>query len=460
MPITMKTSLAIMAALLLAACNLEEINRNPNVPDQVPVSTLLPPAQKALADAQGGRIFRYTGIFGQQLRGIDGQELLIEAYQPDEFFVDNPWADVYVDAMLNLRIIIDRSENQSPHYAGVARVLTAYALGLLTDIWGQVPFTDALGASQHPLYDSQESIYINIQSLLAQAITELQSPASVRSPGADDLYYGGNLQAWIRAARVLQARHHLRTLKRNPNAPTLALEALQSGGFTAVADDLAYRYLGTGDDINPSFGFFQNVASVTIDSLYIQRTQGAGDPRYNPHLTRVIPFTGGRRRPGDYYARATASVRLVSYMEQEFIRAECLYRTGDVGGAEQTLQQVVALHMQELNTVVAAPTQPISQQQIDNFVSQQLQLTGNEDSDLNIILTQKWIALLCTPEPWADFRRTGLPQLMPNANGVTDVNPNGQIPRRLIYPQSERLRNNNFPRPAPHMQVRFWWDVD
>jgi hypothetical protein len=75
-----------------------------------------------------------------------------------------------------------------------------------------------------------------------------------------------------------------------------------------------------------------------------------------------------------------------------------------------------------------------------------------------MILTQKYIALFTQLQAWSDYRRTSYPFLYPNPDGVSASNPNGQIPRRLIYPQSERILNINAPTPFPNMQDRFWWD--
>ncbi len=449
-----KTFIFLFILIAAAGCNLEEINENPNVPTDVPLSTLLPPAQKALADAQGGRMFRYTGIFAQQLTGLDNQELLVENYQPDEFFVDNPWSDLYLNSLLNLNIIIERADEASPHYAGMARILTAHGLGMLVDVWGDVPYTEAFQGAEipHPNYNTQEQLYDVVFNLLNRGIQDLEMESSVFSPGSDDLIYGGDLERWIRAARVLQARFALRTLKRNSNAGADALAYLAPGAFSSVADDLGYTYLGTGDDTNPISGFFQNTPNTTMDPQFIALTQGLNDPRY-PYITKSIPFSGGRRRPGDYYASPASMVRLVSYIEQEFIRAECLYRSGETTQAAQVLEDVVRVHMDEVSTAA------ITTEEADAYVAAQLQFTGSEGNDLRIILTQKWIALMTTPEPWADWRRTGWPALLPNENGTSDANPNGEIPRRLIYPQSERLRNNNFPAPGPTMQDRFWWDM-
>jgi hypothetical protein len=443
----------IFSLFLLAACNLEEINENPNVPQDVPLSTLLPPAQKGLTDAQGGRIFRYTNIFGQQMEGVDNQELLIENYQPDELFVGNVWSDLYVGSMVNLQLIIERADAEgSPHYAGVARVLMAQALGILTDVWGDVPYDQANQGSAfpNPEYDSQEAIYGDIQGLLDRAINDLSQPESIFSPGSDDLMYNGNLDSWIRSAYVMKARYYLHITKRDPSIYTEALTALQNG-YAGAGNDLLYPYLGTGTDINPLSSFFTITPYAEIDPQFIDLLNSLDDPRID-FAFEIIPFTGGRRRPGDFFAAPDAPVRLASYLEQLFLLAEAELRNGNAPGAEVALQEAVELSMNQVSGF------EIPQEEIDAYRDLHAILDGSFEENLRRIIIQKYIGMFTSPEPWTDFRRTGYPELEPNPNGSTSANPSGEIPRRLIYPQSERLRNENFPSPAPNMQERFWWD--
>ena len=434
-------------------CDLEEINENPNVPTDVPLSTLLPPAQKALTDVQGRDIFEYSNIFSQHMEGVQNQAINIENYQPDEIFVGGAWSDIYVGSMVNLQIIIERADAEgSPHYSGVARILQAQALGLLTDVWGDVPFTQANQGSDfpNPAYDGQEFIYTRIQEILDRAISDCGQSESVFSPSADDLMYGGNLMDWIAAANLLKARYFMHTSKVNPNAATEALSVLNDG-LANSSQDWIYPYLGTGTDVNPMNSYFTNTPYSEADPDFVELVQELDDPRID-YLFEIIPFTGGRRRPSDYFAGPNSPVWLGSYLEQLFILAEARLRTQDQQGAQDALSEAVELSMNDLSQG------EITQEEVDEYITNQATLGGNFESDLETIITQKYIALFTGPEPWTDFRRTGYPELQPNPNGTTTLNPNGEIPRRLNYPQSERLRNNNFPQPQPNMQDRFWWD--
>lgn len=452
----MKSKLIIpfLTLLFFTACDIEEYNENPNVPADVPFSTLLPPAQKALADAQADVLFRATNIFSQQLTGVDGQEGELEGYNPNELFVGNAWSDLYVNTMINLHIIIDKADAEgSPHYGGVARVQMAVALGLLTDTWGNVPYTQALEGSEfpNPVYDGQEFLYGEMHSLLDRAISDLSQPESVFSPGTDDLFYGGDLDSWKRAARVLKARYYLRTTKRSSSAATDALNVLMEGGFNSDNDDLAYRYLGTGTDVNPIFSFYTITQRAFVDDDFIELIEELSDPREEFIFTN-IPFSGGNRKPGDFFSENGSPVKMASYLEELFIRAEAQLRTSGPLAAQPLLEEAVLLSMDQQSFG------EITQEDANAYLAEQCQLSGDFELDLEILITQKYIALFTTPEPWADFRRTGYPELVPNPSGTSPANPNGEIPRRLIYPQSERLRNSNFPAPAPNMQDRFWWD--
>jgi hypothetical protein len=450
----MKRFTYLFAVFFVAvSCNLEEINENPNVPIDVPLSTLLPPTQKALADVQGGQLFRINNIFSQHMEGISGRPLDFELYNPDELFVGNGWSDIYLGAIVNLKIIQDRAiEEGSPHYAGVAKVQQAQAFGLLIDTWGDVPyFQSALGPNAiNPEYDSQELIYGQIQNLLDEAIDHLEEEESIFSPGPDDIIYNGNLTNWIAAANLLKARYLMHTTKRDPSVAGEVLTYL-SQAFTSTAQDFEYPYLGTGEDINPVNGFFEANETMIVDQDFIDLMELINDPRLD-FAFEILPFTGGQRKPGEYFASPESPVELAGYTEQLFLLAEARLRTSDNTGAETVLQEAIALSMNDISAG------EIAQEEIDTYISVNATLSGDFEADLEIIIREKYIALFTTPEPWTDFRRTGYPALEPNDGGASGSNPNGEIPRRLIYPQSERLRNQNFPSTNPNMQDRFWWD--
>lgn len=444
--------LLLASSLLLPSCKLEDINENPNVPTDVTLNLLLPGAQRDFANALGGRFFRYTCIASQQLQGQDNQELLMENYNPDELFVGYPWEDFYSGPMINLKLIIEKAEEENaPAYSGVAKVMLANCIGIITDTWGDVPFSEALagGENLYPVYDTQEEIYSSIQNLLDAAIEELQLESPV-APGADDLVFGGDLQKWQRVAFSLKARYYLHTSKRDGNAAQLALNQLNTA-MTSTADDCAYHFLGTATDTHPINDFFAATAYAVVDPQYIG-VMGVSDPRFE-HFVDIIPFTGGLSKVGAYQGSAHSALKFISYIEQLFIEAEAQLRTGDSVGAEQALQEAVAASFADVENFLSVD---LDDDDVNEHLAS-LTLNGNFESDLQLIMEQKYIALFTQHECWNDWRGTGYPQLDPNDNGASAVNPSGEIPRRLIYPQSERILNPNFPG-SVDMQKRMWWD--
>ncbi len=443
-------ALLLAVALVLSSCKLDETNINPNVPDDVPLQTLLPPAQFNLARTLGGRVFRYTNIFSQHLRGTNNQELAIENYAPDELFVGYMWEDLYAGPMITLRILIDKAEAQNaPHYAGVGKVLLANALGVATDIWGDVPFSQALNPENvTPTYDPQPFVYEQIIDLLDAAISDLEAGESVFSPGNDDVIYQGNLNRWIKAAYALKARYFLHQSNVSPSAVSQALASAEQG-FSSGFDDLSYRFLGSDIDANPIYQFYQITPNAIISQQFVL-LMGISDPRFE-YFIDIIPFTGGESKVGPALGAASSPLSFISYTEQKFIEAECLLRGGQLPQAEATLQAAIR------NSVEQSTFGEVSDEAIDNFVSG-FTFNGDFEEDLALLIRQKYVALFTTAEPWVDFRRTGYPAITPTPGGATAANPNGEIPRRLIYPQFERLLNPNIPTPLPNMQTPMWWE--
>ncbi len=447
---TMKKLIYLITSMFLfAGCQLAEVNENPNVPDDVPLETLLPPAQFDLAEAIGGRAFRYSNIFSQHLQGTNNQELNTENYSPDELFVGYLWDDFYAGSMIKLRFLIDKAEAQeAPHYEGVGKILMASALGVVTDFWGAVPYSEALSASNvQPGYDSQPEVYAQIIQLLDDAVEDLQAPESVFSPGNDDLVYQGDLMAWIKAANALKARYLLHQVNVDPNAASQALTAAQ-GAFSNSFEDFQYSYLGTDVDANPIFQYYEITPNAIIDQQFVGII-GIQDPRFD-FFVDIIPFTGGESKVGEALASPDSPIKFISYVEQKFIEAECYLRTGQLPQAEEALQEAIRTSVED-NTFGTLTTE-----EIDEFVGE-FALSGDFESDLEVLIEQKYVALFTTQEPWVDYRRTGYPQLEPNEGAVSASNPNGEIPLRLMYPQNERLLNPNVPTPLPNMQTAMWW---
>jgi hypothetical protein len=447
------TLLIVALALFPVACDRwvdTSLNVDPNNPADVPMNLLLPAVEGSLAWYYGSDPSRFASVLTQHHSGVDRQhKSFYENYALFEGDVDNYWQAMYTIVMNNANTLIKKAEAQkSPHYAGVARILLAYALGNVTDAFGDVPFSEALKGAENttPRYDSQQQIYQTIGQLLDQAIADLDAQ-SVLSPGSDDYFYGGNRAKWKKAAYALKARYAIHLTKRNgAQASQAALEAL-ANAFTSNSDDLVLRFGESQVNYNPLFAFVQERNDIRIAPFFAGLLNRLQDPR-RPMIGKK-PQAASDSIPdnddlGAFYASINSPVVLLSYAEMKFIEAEARLRTGDQPGAKSAYQDAIRASMAwfgvsdaDANAYLANPA-----------------VVPSGDVTLEQIMTQKYIALYTQFETWTDWRRTNFPTLTPTTGS--------RIPRRFPLPQSERLFNGaNIPAGSTSADWKFtpmWWD--
>ncbi|WP_448539220.1 SusD/RagB family nutrient-binding outer membrane lipoprotein [Schleiferia thermophila] len=438
----MKKINLLLTSLLLAgltvSCSkkwLEDYTEDPTRPIDVSVRVLLPSAQVSYAMAQGDVLPRMTSLFIQQMTGADRQSLAHQRYaQIGEGDFDQTWgSNGYSGGMKDLKIIIEKTEGTSPNYSGVAKVMMAMYLGLFTDIWGDIPYSEALQGTDNlnPRYDTQQQIYQTIQSLLDEAINELQATTSALKPGAEDLVHGGNLTKWVKTAYSLKARYALHLSKKpgfNPND----VITLANQGIDANTDNAMMVFAGP-PNTNPWYQFnTQRQGYITQNGTMYDMMQAKNDPRISVYRSAdlaTMPFYGSQTSP----------LPFITNHETKFILAEAKFRAGNF--TRNDLVQAVAANMNFLG---------IPAVDRDAYLAL-LPFTPT----LEDIMYEKYIAMFSHVEAWTDWRRTDFPTLVPVSGANLPA-----IPRRLPYPETERLYNDNFINLTGNdaFLKRLWWD--
>ena len=454
---TLILSLLMIAGL--SSCDFGDTNVPPDQPADVSLSALLPNAETTMAFNVGGEFVRFGGLLTQHFAGTNAQQIDNARYLIREADVDGMWQNMYENAMNPLNIIIKKAtEQNAPHYRGMAKVLMAVALGTLTDAFGDIPYSEALKADQgitQPKYDGQQALYGAIHTLLNEAVTDLGAASSPGgSPKGDDVIFKGDRSLWIKAAKSLHARYYLQTAKVNANAYTEALTALNAGGvITSNAEDFVMNFGTAPNEPNPQYQFQQDRnGNIDIKSgvYFLDLMLNLSDPR----IPSLVKFNGSYFLSSDsYYTSINSPVVFIDYAELKFIEAEALLMSG------APIINVEAA----LAAGITASITKITGSNNASYVSTNSALIGlaNNSARLEKIIEQKYIAMYSHGiVPWSDYRRTGFPTLTPAANGSNAFNSNGQIPRRFPYPQTERLNNlANIPTTTPNLQARFWWDL-
>lgn len=453
-------SVVLSIIILINGCELHETNINPNDVTEVPTKVLLPFNQESLARLMVGTTQVMAGIFMQYYEGIENHPLPVQKYLVDEaLYTEWNFQDYYNGPMINLRKMIDIAEEEGQeNYAGIGKTLMALSLGNVTSLWGDVPYSEALEGSDNlsPKYDSQQSVYESIQSLLDEAIQDFETAESNGSiiPGDDDVIFSGNMIQWKKTAYALKARFYMHLTKRASelayNPAQEALDAI-TNAYTSSDDDLIYQYGYSSNEISPFYSYTR-LNYIIPNTSFTMLLFSLSDPRDTLYYSIKYGVANLEDR---YYTSQESPVHMMTYYELKFIEAEARLR---LNPSDPEIQNA-------LNEAVSANMKKVSNGAIDditisNYLTNNAVLTGDFDTDLETIMIQKYIAMYATIESWTDFRRTGYPDLTPNADGTNAQNPNGEIPRRLPYCQTERIYNSNIPTPLPNLQDRFWWDQE
>ncbi|WP_269237522.1 SusD/RagB family nutrient-binding outer membrane lipoprotein [Flavobacterium flavigenum] len=438
----------ILGALSLNSCQneLETFNENPNRPTEISTpQTLLTGAEIGTINNSVGNLARSFSILTQHTNGNNFQSAELGSYIITELDNEGDWGNIY-QAGLSANLIVKNHEATYPYYGGIARILLALNMGYATDIWGDIPFSDAFGGVEgniSPKYDTQQEVIAKIQSYLDIAITDLSKPESANLnltvPGTDDIFYGGDTEKWIKLAYSIKARYALRlTIKDGSTvAAQKALDYLQNA-IAEKEDNLVATFDG-GNNQSSWYAFNnQRKGYIGMGKFFIDLLKANTDPRLKYYAAQV----GAPAAPGTYigaapespdgsfktsqlgtYVAGTAAtpLNIFTFSEIKFIEAEAQFRLGHIPEAKLALQQGISASLIDVtgadNTAFAAAT---------------------STPTLENIITQKYIALFTTTEPYNDFRRTGFPVLTPN-----QASESKKIPVRLLTPKSERTLNNN-----------------
>jgi hypothetical protein len=452
----MKKILVLMIVMTFIAGSCKKwidpgMNVDPNNPTNVGEAQLLAPVQVNLAYIVGGELARWNCIWMQQIAGIQSQSAENDIYTIGEADVTNAWSwNLYSPGMINTRIIMDKAAaGRSPHYAGVAKILMAYHLGVTTDEWGDIPYSEALKGLQNnfkPKYDTQAQVYDTIFSLLDQAIVDLGAPTSVLSPADDDLIYGGDLDKWVKTAYALKARYNLHLSKRNGAAAYTAALAAIADSYTGNEDDFRLVFGSAFSNSNPIFQSEQRRAGYyTASATYQAMLSATADPRQAVYFSGTTGSRPGEPDPdasviGTAFSSSTSPVYLMSYTELKFIEAEAALSTGDAVRSANAYNEGLKASLQR-EGVYGDGTWFNSHKETDATIS------------LEKIMNQKWLSSFLQIETWTDWRRTGFPTLSLATGAVVS-----QIPRRLPYPDDERLYNGDNMPAGLSITDHVWWD--
>lgn len=397
--------------------------------------------------------------------------------------------DDYTQYISNLEAIIRLTSEDSSfkHRNAMARIWRVWVYHRITDALGDVPYFEVATSfddiTLYPKYDLQEEIYRDLFNELEEAVTALSSGSNQDGFGTADILYGGDVDSWVRFANSLRLRLALRVryadqaLAQENITAVAAAPLINSNEWNAVlttegedAEDLSNTNPLYQQVINGSAGAG---SSVTAGLTLVENLTRTNDPRLpiyllpnseGDYIGGAINLTAEEKASyadvskwGTYFRNAEYDFNVIQSSEVNLLLAEAALMGLISGDANMYYQQGIRLSMEQYG---------VDEVDIETFLDSSAgTLAGSEEEKLEMIITQKYLALIGDNyEAFAEHRRTGYPRVWIGSEPSLDTD--GALPRRLPYPLVEYNLNPTGVSGAADrlsdgddMTSRIWWDA-
>lgn len=456
--------LGAILLVLTVGCteSFDSINTNPNSTTAIGPQYLLTYGLEQSIDRYWGGRARFERL------NIDVAELYIQhlgrniyANEGDDYTVSeavmlNNWRGFYNDSQVNFQRIMTISDEKgtapNPNYYGAALVMRTWVFSLLTDLFGAIPYSEALKGttaepSYTPKYDAQEAVYAGMLNDLKLANERLTTTGPAI---AGDILYGGDILKWKKFANSLRLRlANRQAAKKSAESRAILKEILGDATkfpiFTSNADNASLKCSA----ILPSNNEWNQVmvqdgrTDWNLSKTLVDKLADLNDPRLGVYGTQqkgkwegvpnglpdaiATTYLASAATIGPYFTKADAPEVIMTLSELNFILAEAAL-DGDIDGgaakAKDYFETGIGASMNQFG--VTAPA---------DYLTKVGSVTREK------VLEQKWIALFAQGiEAWTEYRRTGFPVLPAQDSRAVFVN-DGVLPTRLKYPGSEASLN-------------------
>lgn len=459
-----KVLIALLAVNLLSGCRSlfdePNIQSNPNAVTDVDVATLLAGTLLGVSMLHEDTDVRIASLWAGELNGLS------RAHQGyGQYIVSSQtfsWTTLYPVAG-QARLIQAKADAVGDKWTkGVGQVLEALVIAKATDLYGDVPYSQAFDPTKFPtpVFDRQTDVYAALQTTLNNAITNLSATTGLVFV-TQDFIYKGDVTKWKAAANTLKARLYLHT---GEYAKAVASAALGIG--STAGDALIPHGTSQGIDINQNYDFFRvsRAGDTGFDGAYLPKLMQARIKSANTktdetalynHYIKVGITAAGSLDPNttDGAFTANAPHPILTYYENQLISAEAQARLGVTDKALAALNAVRAgLAGGYINgKTIAATGRTYDAYTLDDFgpagLANPARLASVQTALLYEIISQRYIFLLMQYEAFTDYRR--LAKAIPVVQLPIPLYTGTQKPQRFVYPQGEVNTNPNVPRPLP-----------
>lgn len=471
----------LMLTLLLAGCagDFEKINTDQKNPSLVSAASLFTSGQKYLADqvntaSSRRNVFKMYAQYWTQTTYLLAPNYDL-TYQP---VTRNIFSGYYSQALRDwqqcARLLPDEPNEPAAlkNKLAIIELLTVYAFQQLVDLFGMVPYSDAMNIDNlYPKYDRGDAIYKDLLKRTDAALSNLTADA--KSFGAADLFYGGKVGAWVKFGHTLKVKLGISMADVDAALSRNAVESSFAKAFSSSDDDCKMPYQEGAPNFNPVYG--ELVASgrndYVVANTIVDIMNNLQDPRRRQFFT---PLADGTYRGGSYghpssypeYSHVSDKILdpkfpgpLMTYTELLFYLAEAAARGYSAG---KSAAEYYAMGIQSSVLEWGGTQEEAARYLAQPSVAYATAKDRSQDKWREKIGTQAWIANYTKGlEAWTTWRRLDYPVFnVPKYQKTVH-----DIPKRLRFPDDEQTLNEaNYKAAAAaigkdEIGVKIFWDI-
>lgn len=476
-----KFSLLILLILSCVSCtrNFEKYNTDPYQLYELPPPTLINTMIDAMMFVQQNK----SQMVDQMVGSLGGYFTVTNRWGGSNFDTFNasddwnagPYNTAFETVYANY-FAVEESTNKSGHYYAIAQLVRAAAMMRVVDCYGPIPYSKTGKGLFYVEYDSAEDVYQSIITDLTNAATILysysQSYPSSKPLAGNDPIYSGDYAAWARLANSLALRVAIRVNDQE------AGEAACSHAAGLIETNSQNAIMGIGSQGNPYQVAAASWGDLRVNSSIVDYMVGYNDPRCESYFLKSTfdaeKYIGMRSGTASFDKNLVAPYSLPKLessselpvfvaAETNFLRAEAALKGWNVPGlAKDNYDVGISLSMEQYNVASGAIASYLADETLipadhkndprgtilnyDRASTIKIKWSDSESYEQNLerIITQKWIANFPMGiEAWAEFRRTGFPELAPTIDNLSGgvITNNFRGMRRLRFPYTEKNLN-------------------
>ena len=470
------------SSLIVASCNhFEDMNIDPNNVETIAPGSLMAPLLYDMGTFSSTRNYDFTWQLMQVGLPYPATATGVHRYDITPTAGNGTWNKGYTWLRSIQEMELAATDSASYIYQAVTKTLRAYTVGMLTDAFGDIPFTEAMKYDEGittPVFDEQQDIYKALISGLEEA-NEIYAETDTSRMEGNDILYETSTKKWQKFNNSLLMRLLLRTSKRtemdaynrlkeiienpekypvfanNSEAAILKINGLspfeyawnryQDYTLNEVKAEFFVDMLNDYED--PRRPFFMGKAILEKEDIGYKGIPAAHAP------TATFPFTPSIPNPDLMVPQSPGTVIheiIMPYAEVEFIKSEVYLHFGDLGKAEEAYKKGTIAGITQW-VGISSPGDAYFNNPLTAF-----------NGTLERIMNQKYLALyMCDYQQWFEYRRTGFPVLPKTEYMLND----GEMPKRFMYhdrltitnPENYRIAVDKLERGDSPLS-RVWWE--